>query len=230
MKHLLLLHGAIGAKDQLKPLAELLKNIFTVHSFNFSGHGGKAFAEEPFSIAAFTNEVEAYLSARQIKEASVFGYSMGGYVALYLAKQKPELFSEIVTLATKFYWDETVAAKETKMLSAETIMEKVPVFAEELKQRHHPNDWKLVLENTKAMLLQMGKQNPLQLTDYSAIYQPVLLLVGDTDKMVTREETEAVQNALPNSRFQLLEQTSHPIEKVNVALLANIICEFCKDN
>ena len=230
MKNIVLLHGAIGAKDQLQPLADLLQNDFVVHDFNFSGHGGKPFAEEPFSIKAFAAELQEYLLTQKIQQASVFGYSMGGYVALYLAKQHPQLLSEIVTLATKFQWDETIAAKEVAMLNAEVILEKVPVFADQLKQRHHPNDWKLVLEQTKTMLLQMGKENPLQLNDYKTIEQPVLLLLGDNDKMVTREETEAVHKALPNSRFQLLEQTAHPIEKVNNVVLAGMIREFCKTN
>jgi pimeloyl-ACP methyl ester carboxylesterase len=230
MKNIVLLHGAIGAKDQLQPLAGLLKNDFIVHLFNFNGHGGKPLAQEPFSIKTFATELEEYLSTHKIQHASVFGYSMGGYVALYLAKQKPNLFSEIITLATKFYWDEIVAAKEAAMLNTEIILEKVPLFAEQLKQRHQPNDWKLVLDKTKTMLLQMGKENPLQLNDYAAINQPVLLLLGDNDKMVTSDETEAVQKALPNSSFQLLEQTAHPIEKVNSAVLAEIIREFCKKN
>jgi pimeloyl-ACP methyl ester carboxylesterase len=154
---------------------------------------------------------------------------MGGYVALYLAKKFQQLLSEIVTLGTKFHWDEAAAAKEAAMLNAEVLQDKLPAFAEQLKQRHHPNDWKLLFEKTKTMLLQMGKHNPLQLTDYSIIRQPVLLLLGDNDKMVTREETEAVQQALPNSRFQLLEQTSHPIEKVNSSALARIVREFCEE-
>lgn len=230
MKNIVLLHGAIGANDQLQPLADLLKNDFVVHIFNFSGHGGKSFAEELFSIQAFAAELEEYLLTQHILQASVFGYSMGGYVALYLAKQQPQLFNKIITLATKFHWNETIAAKEAAMLNADIIIEKVPLFAEQLKQRHTPNDWKLVLDKTKEMLLQMGKENPLQISDYTTMEQPVLLLLGDNDKMVTKEETEVVQKALPNSRFQLLEQTAHPIEKVNSAVLAEIIREFCKTN
>jgi esterase/lipase len=228
MKNIVLLHGAIGAKDQLQPLADLLKNDFIVHVFNFSGHGGKPFAEEHFSIEAFAAELQEYFLTQEIEQASVFGYSMGGYVALYLAKQQPQLFNKIITLATKFQWDETIVAKEVSMLNTEIILEKVPVFAEQLKQRHAPNDWKLVLNKTKTMLLQMGKENPLHPNDYTTIDQPVLLLLGDNDKMVTREETEAVQKALPNSRFQLMEQTAHPIEKIKNEVLADIIREFCK--
>jgi len=227
MKHLLLLHGAIGAKDQLQPLADLLKHDFLVHVFNFSGHGGKPFAKAPFSIPAFANELGEYVITQKIQQASVFGYSMGGYVALYLAKQRPQLFSKIITLATKFQWNETVAAKEAAMLNAEIILEKVPVFADQLKQRHAPNDWQLVLNKTKEMLLQMGKENPLQLNDFAAINQPVLLLLGDHDKMVTREETGAVNQALPDSSFQQLEQTAHQIEKIKSKLKAEKNRKFC---
>ena len=39
MQHILLLHGAIGSKDQLLPAGEKLADSFIVHSLNFSGHG-----------------------------------------------------------------------------------------------------------------------------------------------------------------------------------------------
>ena len=69
MKHLLLLHGAVGSKDQLQPLADLLKNDFNIHTFNFSGHGGKPFTEEQFSIRAFAAELNEYLLTQQIQHA-----------------------------------------------------------------------------------------------------------------------------------------------------------------
>ena len=40
MKTILLLHGAIGAKDQMIPLEKMLSTDFSVFSLNFSGHGG----------------------------------------------------------------------------------------------------------------------------------------------------------------------------------------------
>jgi len=88
MQHVLLLHGAIGAKDQLQPLAEKLKNDFTVHSLSFSGHGAETMPGI-FSIETFAQDVLNYLQKNDLKQVSVFGYSMGGYVALYLAKHHP---------------------------------------------------------------------------------------------------------------------------------------------
>ena len=67
MQDLILLHGAIGAKDQLRSLAERMKDKYTVHLLNFSGHGGAPFVKEDFSISLFTNEVLNYLRENNIK-------------------------------------------------------------------------------------------------------------------------------------------------------------------
>ena len=89
MNSLLLLHGAIGAKDQLQPIAEQLKNTFDVHTLNFSGHGGEPMPSS-FSIEQFAGDVLLFLKQNNISKTNIFGYSMGGYVALYLAKHHPD--------------------------------------------------------------------------------------------------------------------------------------------
>jgi pimeloyl-ACP methyl ester carboxylesterase len=226
MQHLILLHGAIGAKDQLQELAKILEEKFIVHYFNFSGHGGIRFPNSDFSIPHFANDVLNEMEQNNIPAANFFGYSMGGYVALWFAKYHPEKVQKVVTLATKFYWDEQVAAKEIKMLDAEAMEQKVPAFAEQLKQRHHPNDWKLVLEKTRDMLISLGQNNELKLDDYQTITAPCLLLLGENDKMITVDETVAVQNALPHAELKFLPATPHPIEQVDINLLGPIIENF----
>src|SRR5690349_11963886 len=113
MQAILLLHGAIGAADQLSRLEEELAGSYSVYRLSFSGHGGSSFAAEPFSIKLFAADVIAFLDTQQISTINIFGYSMGGYVAMYLAKYHPERVNKIITLATKFNWDETIAANET---------------------------------------------------------------------------------------------------------------------
>lgn len=226
MKHLILLHGAIGSKEQFTQLEGSLNEKFHVHSINFNGHGGDPFRNDVFSIALFADEVLAYMNKQNIATANFFGYSMGGYVAMYLAKHEPAKVERVVTLATKFHWDETTAAKEVKMLDAETIQQKAPSFAAQLKQRHAPNDWVEVLSRTKQMLLQLGQTNALQLGDHATITTPSLLLLGDRDKMVTTEETIAVYKALPNAQFGILPGTPHPIEQTDTELLSMFITRF----
>lgn len=227
MQHLLLLHGAIGAKDQFEPLLQQVKDDFIVHTLDFSGHGGTAFSEN-FTIPQFAGEVVAYLQQNLVPQVNIFGFSMGGYVAMYLAKNYPSAVKRIITLATKFYWNNEIAQKEAKMLNTEVISEKLPHFAKQMERRHFPNDWKLVLEKTMQMLIQLGTNNVLTLKDYAVITQPCLLLLGDKDNMVTMEETIAVAHTLPAGEFKLLPDISHPIEKVNTTLLGTEIKSFLK--
>ena len=135
MKNIILLHGAIGAKDQLEPLAvELKQQGYNVFMLNFSGHGQIPF-QIHFSIEQFALELEQFIEANNLQRPTVFGYSMGGYVALYLAKQQPNILGNIIILGTKFEWSPAIAQKEVKMLDSKTIMEKVPKFAEALQKR-----------------------------------------------------------------------------------------------
>lgn len=226
MQHLLLLHGAIGASDQLAGLKSILEAKYLVHTPDFRGHGSKNPNNDTFSIPLFAEDVLQYLKENNIRQSAIFGYSMGGYVAMYLAKYHPKTVTKLVTLATKFYWDETVAAKEVKMLDADTIIAKVPVFAAQLAQRHGEEHWKRLLGQTKELLSQLGRNNTLQLSDYASIHTPCLLLLGDKDKMITREETEAVCRQLTDAKMEILPDTAHPIEQVDTVMLANRITSF----
>ena len=227
MKTIILLHGAIGANDQLEPLTkELIQKGFQVFSFNFSGHGLKPF-QNNFGIEQFADELEQFIATQHLEKPNVFGYSMGGYVALYLAHKQPTLLGNIITLGTKFEWTPEIAQKETKMLDAKTILEKVPKFAEDLKTRHG-NEWELLLSKTAEMMLSLGTNNALSLNDYTAIENKILIGLADKDTMVSLAETTAVYKQLKNGAMYMLPNTKHPIETVNVSSLAKIINDLIK--
>lgn len=229
MQHLILLHGALGSKEQLQPLATILQNTFHVRSFNFSGHGGRPFPDIAFSIPLFAEQIAEYMKETNIEQANIFGYSMGGYAAMCLAKHFPDKINRLVTLATKFHWDAPTAAREVKMLDGNTIQTKVPAFAAQLQQRHAPNDWLVLLDKTKDLLTGLGNQNALQLEDYPSITAPCLLLLGDRDKMVTLDETVAVYKQLPNAQFGVLPGTPHALEQADLSFLAELISRFINE-
>lgn len=227
MQKLLLLHGAIGAKDQLQPLAEELKNDYEVHTLNFSGHGGEQMPNS-FSIELFANDVLTYLDKNNIQKINIFGYSMGGYVALYLAKYYPNKIEKVFTLATKFEWNPEISQKEIKMLDANKIEEKIPAFAKILEKRHQPNNWKVLLKKTSDMMVALGNKNCLTLQDLTSISIPTKIGVGDNDNMVTLGETKEVAQNLKNSELLILQDTLHPIEKVDLKDLSEEIKAFFK--
>lgn len=228
MKPILLLHGAIGAKDQLQPLASLLKKDHEVFCLDFSGHGESNKTPDTFSIELFAQDVINFMDSKNLNTVDIIGYSMGGYVAMYLAKYFEKYVNKIVTLATKFHWDEAIAAKEIKLLDAEKIAIKLPAFAASLRKRHQAHDWEKVLAKTAGMLSDMGKENPLKISDYSTITHSCLIAIGDNDKMVTLNETVEINHLLPNAQMAMLPNTQHPLEQTNLEVFAMVCIQFLK--
>ena len=221
---ILLLHGALGSEAQFKALKNTLSDSFEVHTLNFEGHGGRA-SERAFSMVCFVENVIDYLNDNDLDSVNIFGYSMGGYVALVLAQMHPNRVKKIMTLGTKFAWNPEFSAMEVRKLNPEKIEEKVPRFAQFLEKVHATVDWKKVVTNTADMMIDLGDKRPLE-NHYSTISCPTLITLGSLDNMSTEEESRAVANQLSNGDFQLIPDTEHPIEKVDAAELAKRIKRF----
>ncbi len=223
---LLMLHGALGSSVQLEPLAELMSKEFNVVLFNFSGHGGKPFPDTSFSIKTFAEEVKELVEKSRIGPCRIFGYSMGGYAALYAARHFPGVAGKIFTLGTKFDWSRESSLRESAMLDPVKIQDKVPAFAMTLKERHSPNDWTDVLRKTSEMMISLGNAPDLTHDDLSGIDIEVTVAVGDRDNMVTVSETESAFRNLKRGRLLVLPDTHHPIEKVCLRRLKFELSEF----
>ena len=220
MKPVLLLHGAIGAKDQLDDLKKILSDAYDVHTLNFTGHGGREIPNEPLTMDMFARDIISYLDGKDISTVDIFGYSMGGYAAIHTALNHKDRIGKIFTLATKFEWSPEIAEREVKMLDAEKIKAKVPKFAVELALRHGEGNWIKLLEKTAEMMRELGKGKPLKLNQLS---NEAMVAVGDRDKMVSLEETIAAYRAIPKAKLLIIPGTPHPIEQVNIGILADEI-------
>lgn len=226
MRPLLLLHGALGSKTQLDPLKEALETKGAeVFSMNFSGHSGERF-KPTFGIETFADDILSFLKEHELKTIDIFGYSMGGYVALWLALKHPDVVGKIITLGTKFDWSPESAEKEVKKLDPDKIQEKVPAFARILQTRHAPEDWKALLKKTSKMMTDLGVVPLLSPDALSKISHSTLVLLGDQDDMADREYSKQVAHMMPNARFKLLPHTPHPIERINKEELTDTIIHF----
>lgn len=226
-KKILLLHGALGGRDQFSTLSDKLADSFSVFSLNLEGHGGVKQSDREFRIQYFAEGVIEWMDRYHHKKLDIFGYSMGGYVALYLALHYPERIGSVFTLGTKFFWNAEIAAKEASRLYPDGIEAKVPVFANQLKKRHTaPNNWKEVVTKTADLLHALGKKQELNSLEIKRIEQRVRIGVGDRDNLVDLQEARKLADLLTNSELMVLPNTPHPIDKVNAERLSVYIREF----
>lgn len=164
-----------------------------------------------------------------IQQADVLGYSLGGYVSIYLCINYPDRFNKIITLATKYHWSPEVAASEAGKLNPQLLLEKAPAFVEQLKKLHPATPWETLLERTASFMHELGRNDYLAVQHLSALPHQVLVSIGDRDKMVTLDETVKAYKAFPNSQLAVLPDTPHPFERMNLQRLAQLINPFLAD-
>lgn len=223
---LLLLHGALGSEGQMLNFKRILNERFQADVLTFSGHGKRSTEDVSFSIEQFASDVLDFMDSHKKRQVNIFGYSMGGYVALYLARFFPERVNKIMTLGTKFLWTPDAALKEVKMLDPSMLEEKVPDFVDMLKKIHGSENWGKVVQKTASMMTRMGLQNPISDSDFVLITNPVLLTLGDLDKMVSKAETERIQGLIKGSNVLILENTVHPFEKTDLIMLEQKVNKY----
>lgn len=214
------LHGALAAADQLTGLADALAVPNAVLP-DLDGHGARP-ETTPFTLDGFVDTARAALASG----GDVVGYSLGGYVGLATAIAYPEVVRRVVTIATKLAWTPGVAAAEAGRLDPERLAAKAPAFVADLDRRHPGSSARSMLERTAAFLTGLGSAPPLALERVTC---PVLVVVGETDPLVTRAECEDAVRRLPDGRLVVLPDTGHVYERMDVAGLAAVVGDFLAD-
>lgn len=226
MQKILFLHGALATKLQFTPLIHLLEPNYQCHAINFAGHGGEIVPPTGLTFDTFAKNILDFLDKNNIEKINLFGYSMGGYAALYFAKLYPNRVEKIITVNTKFNWDPITTAKETGMLDPDKMLEKIPGFANNLMVQHGLNIWKNLLKQTSDMMNQLAETVVMSKEDIAEIKIPVLLAVGDRDQTSSIGETREIYKLLTNAQFMVLPGTPHAFEKVNIYLIQQVIKQF----
>jgi pimeloyl-ACP methyl ester carboxylesterase len=224
---LILIHGALGAASQMQPLASQLSVPFETLVLELEGHGDTASPHTHLSIDQFADQLRRFITTKSLAPAKIFGYSMGGYVALHLASQNPDLVDAIATLGTKLEWSPEIAEKETNRLDPATIRAKLPKFADALERRHTKSGgWELLLSRTAALMKGLGSEPLIDANVLANIASRVRLMVGDRDTVVSVDETIRAGRVMPSGEIAVLPGTPHPLEQVHMPLLASLVSDF----
>ncbi|MCO6185244.1 alpha/beta fold hydrolase [Rhizobium sp. L1K21] len=87
---LLLIHGNSACKEAFYKQYAALKDRFRLIAFDLPGHGvsSNADPETTYNAVAYAEVAESVLADRGVSQAYVFGWSLGGYVALELAARE----------------------------------------------------------------------------------------------------------------------------------------------
>ncbi len=175
---LILLPGGFMTIEAMGAIVPSLAQTRQVIAVELQGHGHTADIDRPLSYEAMADDIAALIEQLGLEQADLFGYSLGGGVALQTAIRHPHLVRKLVLVSTAFKGDGWYPEVKAGMraISVETFAG-TPVVEAYLKTSPRPEAWPTVV----------AKMRQLVPSDYdwaegvAGLKMPVLILVGDAD-------------------------------------------------
>lgn len=214
---LMMLHGAYGWVASDDPLLTGLAQGRKVIAVEFQAHGRTADIDRPLSYEQMADDTAALMRHLNLAQADIFGYSMGGGVAIQLAVRHPELVRKLVVVSAGISTD---GGHPEMWAAIETITPEI--FAgspmEEAYLRLAPD--KEGFPNLVNKLKQLDMEHfswPAE--DIRSITAPVLYVIGDSDAVILEHAVEVFRllgggvmgdlAGMPTSQFAILPGTNH---------------------
>jgi pimeloyl-ACP methyl ester carboxylesterase len=231
---LLLIHGAFMTIEILGDLVPALAKTRQVIAVELQAHGHTADVDRPLTYEQLADDMAALLRHLGIEQADVFGYSLGGGVALQLTLRHPELVRKLVAVSVSYtsagMYPEVLAAIEglTPDLFAGT-----PWLDAYRRVAPNPDGFASLVEKLKRL---DTTEYAWPAEDIRAIAAPTMIVIGDADGVSPEHAAELFRlrgggvmgdlAGIPPSRLAILPGTSHVGVFGRVEWLASMIPEF----
>lgn len=214
---LVMLHGAYMTALGFKKLIPELSKTRKVITMDLQSHGRTADIDRPITYENLAEDVAALIRHLKLDSVDVFGYSMGGGVALQLAIRHPQLVRKMVVASASYNMDG--AYKE--------MWDFIPTMTLEV---FDGSPWKKEYDslapNPEDFVKLFAKLKTLDMTPYDwgaetirSIKAPMFIIVGDADVVKPEHAVEMLRltgggvigdmAGIPNSRLAIFPGTSH---------------------
>src|ERR687893_2172040 len=176
---LVVLHGAYMTVDAMGEVVPALAETRQVIAVELQGHGRTADIDRPLAYELMADDIAALLRHLVIEKADVFGYSMGGGVALQVTIRHPEVVRKLV-VASASYTSEGMHPELLEMIPTLTPEAFAGSPIEEAYLRTAPNaeDFPTLVSKLKQLDMEPFAWAP---EDIQGIAAPTLLVIGDSD-------------------------------------------------
>ena len=224
---LVLLHGALTTIEaSFGPVLSALAAGRQVIAVEQQAHGRTADIDRVASYAQMADDTAELLRQLDVRQADVFGFSMGAVIALELAVRHPGLVRKLVFVSgcynqegyhpelvsfmrhldpTADGWDEHPLGAERRLKLAQDFLRVAP----------EAERWVAALARTKQAF---SAYRGLRHDDLRSIRVPTLL-VGGSDGVVLPAHIGEMSLFVPHSRFELLAEADHTAIVVRTAPL-----------
>jgi pimeloyl-ACP methyl ester carboxylesterase len=205
---LLLLHGGILTIElSFGALLPALAAGRRVVATELQGHGRTADIDREPTVAHLADDVVGLLEHLDIERADVFGFSLGGYVALELGVRHPDRCGDLVVASAPYrsdaYYPEIMSDPSSPRLPSKRDFERM---REEYRRvAPDPEHFDAFLARTSGTVAAFAGWSTEQIR---TIRSRTLLICGDTDFMPVEHLAE-MRGLIPDAQLAVLPGTTH---------------------
>jgi pimeloyl-ACP methyl ester carboxylesterase len=175
---LVVLPGSFWTIEAMGEVVPQLATTRRVIAVELQGHGHTADIDRPLSYESMADDIAALIASLGLEQADLFGYSLGGGVALQTAIRHPGVVRKLAVASAPFkrdgrYPEDLVAMNA---ISAEAFAG-TPIHDAYLRTSPVPEAWPTVVAKVRRLVT----------SDYdwtagvAVLKTPTLILVGDAD-------------------------------------------------
>ncbi|MHA6621423.1 alpha/beta fold hydrolase [Pseudonocardia sp. DLS-67] len=203
---LVLLHGGLHTIDiSFGALIPLLAASHRVIAVELQGHGRTADIDRMPTYPDLADDVAALLDHLGIERADVFGFSLGGLVAVEIGLRHPNRVDRLVLAATQYRPEGYHDLSEPGSVRMPTPAEFAEMEREYRRVAPHPDGWEAFAAKLNGVVHTAPGWTA---DDMRRIAAPVLLVIGDTD-FVRIEHAAEMLELIPDARLAVLPRTRH---------------------
>lgn len=237
------LHGNLASNAWWQPTVEALsrekssakKGRLILAEWRGCGKSTGLGDESELNLREMADDYNGLLRSLAIKDACVVGHSTGCLIALYAMRQAPELFSRALLLdpvgATGVQFGPEMYAAFTQMSQDRGFC--ATVMGGTIHDAQiDPGLMERIVDDAFGVhpLVWHGVAKMLHTADFRSevpmIQQPVLVLHGEHDALLPKENSKALAEMLPNGKFLELAGRGHSTNVENPDLFVKHLKQF----
>jgi pimeloyl-ACP methyl ester carboxylesterase len=232
---LLLLHGGLFNIDlQFGEVLPALAQTRQVIATDFQAHGRTGDIDRPLTTADLASDVVGLLEHLGIRQIDVFGFSVGGAVALYLAIKHPQLLRKLIVSSVSFHpdGDRTENAEAVGEMTVDMIAG-TPMEQDYLAKSPNPDKLQDLLDKLGAYDQGFTGWSDDEIREFPA---PTLITVGDCDAVTLEHAVRFLQLrggdvngdfvGVPASQLAVYPGTTHFFGMARTTLVLDVVTTF----
>jgi pimeloyl-ACP methyl ester carboxylesterase len=221
---LVFIHGFPFNRRVWQKQLEVFRSGYRVLVPDLRGFGASGGAGGPLTMERMAEDLHRLLMERHTGPAVVIGHSMGGYVALALAREHPDLIRGLVLVASKAGPDSPAAAAARLALAervrAEGSQAVLAALGPKLlaPRRADPRLEQALLEGllpldpeAAAGALAGMAERPDATPSLAALTMPALVVAGAEDALIPPRESERLAQGLPSANLVIIPGAGHVV-------------------